>query len=127
MQRGRPQADYEPVTRSRRTPLLEAEDAAEAQNWPTRAESSNAGDDGANADDAPAPVNKRELPTFLKRGHGLTYAALFLFTVILYARPAEFYPSPLTNSIAFIVGIITLAVFVPSQIMSEGTPTARPR
>jgi probable O-glycosylation ligase (exosortase A-associated) len=127
MQRGRPQADYEPVTRSRRTPLLEAEDAVEAQNWPTRADSSNAADDGSGADEAPSSVNKKELPTFLKRGHGLTYAALFLFTVILYARPAEFYPSPLTNSIAFIVGIITLAVFVPSQIMSEGTPTARPR
>lgn len=63
----------------------------------------------------------------LKRGHALTYAALFLFTIILYARPAEFYPSRWTASIAFIVGIITLAVFVPSQLSIEGTFSARPR
>jgi putative inorganic carbon (HCO3(-)) transporter len=63
----------------------------------------------------------------IKRGHSLTYAALFLFTVILYARPAEFYPSPLTASIAFIVGVITLAIFVPSQLGIDGSLTARPR
>jgi len=65
--------------------------------------------------------------SLLKRGHALTYAALFLFTVILYARPAEFYPSPFTASIAFIVGIITLVIFVPSQLAIDGTLTARPR
>lgn len=63
----------------------------------------------------------------LKRGHALTYAALFLFTTILYARPGEFYPSRWTASIAFFVGIITLAVFVPSQLSLEGKFTARPR
>jgi hypothetical protein len=52
--------------------------------------------------------------------------ALFLFTVILYARPAEFYPSPLTASIALIVGLLTLAIFVPSQLAVEGTLSARP-
>src|ERR1044072_6840159 len=40
---------------------------------------------------------------WLKRGHGGTFIAVFLFTLILYARPSEFYPSPLTASIAFIV------------------------
>ena len=66
-------------------------------------------------------------PTFLRRGHALTYAALFLFTIILYARPAEFYPSPLTASIALIVGILTLAIFFPSQLALEATLSARPR
>jgi O-antigen ligase len=63
----------------------------------------------------------------LRRGHALTYAALFLFTIILYARPAEFYPSPLTASIALIVGILTLVVFFSSQLALEGTLSARPR
>ena len=63
----------------------------------------------------------------LKRGHGLTYAALFLFTVILYLRPAELYPSALTASIAFYVGVFTLAVFAVSQLGLEGTLTARTR
>ena len=38
--------------------------------------------------------------TFLKHGHFFSFVALFLFTLILYTRPAEFYPSPLTASIA---------------------------
>lgn len=62
----------------------------------------------------------------LKQGHGLTFIAVFLFTLILYARPSEFYPSALTASIAFIVGITTLAIFVPSQLAVEGNLTARP-
>jgi putative inorganic carbon (HCO3(-)) transporter len=65
--------------------------------------------------------------TFLKHGHVFSYAALFLFTLILYARPAEFYPSALTASIALIVGIATLGFFVPSQLSLEGTLTARPQ
>jgi len=70
------------------------------------------------------PVNQS---LTLKRGHSLTYAALFLFTIILYSRPAEFYPSALTSSIALIVGVITLVIFVPSQLSIDGTLTARPR
>jgi O-antigen ligase len=64
---------------------------------------------------------------FLRRGHALTYAALFLFTIILYARPAEFFPSPLTASIALIVGLVTLAFYFPTQLALEGTLSARPR
>src|SRR2546426_12583083 len=60
----------------------------------------------------------------LKRGHLLTYAGLFLFTLVLYLRPAELYPSPVTASLALIVGIITLALFVPAQLSLEGSVTA---
>jgi O-antigen ligase len=132
MLRGRSQNDYEPVTRSRRGRLFESEEAgAETlpaeEIWPTKADSSTRDESGKSAEAAPSPVNKRPPATFLRRGHGLTYAALFLFTVILYARPAEFYPSPLTNSIAYIVGLITLAIYAVSQITVEGTLTARPR
>ena len=72
-------------------------------------------------------INPAKHSLTLKRGHSLTYAALFLFTIILYARPAEFYPSALTSSIALIVGLMTLAIFVPSQLSIDGTLTARPR
>src|ERR1051325_4896832 len=58
----------------------------------------------------PQPITKNERlieeHTFLKRGHVLSFAALFLFTVVLYARPAEFYPSTITNSLALIVGVV---------------------
>jgi O-antigen ligase len=62
----------------------------------------------------------------LKRGHVLSFAALFLFTIVLYGRPAEFYPSIWTNSLALIVGIVTLLLFVVTQITIEGNLTARP-
>ena len=78
----------------------------------------------------PKPITKNERSieehTLLKRGHVLSFAALFLFTVVLYARPAEFYPSSITNSLALIVGLITLATFAATQITLEGTLTARP-
>jgi putative inorganic carbon (HCO3(-)) transporter len=64
--------------------------------------------------------------TLLKRGHVLSFAMLVLFTIVLYARPAEFYPSSITNSLALIVGIVTLATFAATQISLEGTLTARP-
>ncbi|HVS20781.1 MAG TPA: O-antigen ligase family protein [Pyrinomonadaceae bacterium] len=74
-----------------------------------------------------APNNQKSPATFLKPGHALSYAAFFIFTVILYARPGEFYPSPLTASIALIVALATLCFFIPTQLSLEGTLTARPR
>lgn len=62
----------------------------------------------------------------IKPGHAFSYAGLWLFTVVLYLRPAEFYPSPLTASIALIIALATLAFFIPSQLSSDGTLTARP-
>jgi O-antigen ligase len=73
--------------------------------------------------DLPAVADPK---TFLKRGHAFSFAALFLFTLVLYARPAEFYPSAVTNSLALIIGIITLAVFAATQLSIEGSFTARP-
>src|SRR5437660_618278 len=69
----------------------------------------------------PLPVRES---TFLKRGHALSFAGLFAFTVVLYARPGEFYPSPLTASLALAVGLATLLCFVPVQLSLEGKITA---
>jgi O-antigen ligase len=73
-----------------------------------------------------APQRPSKEKRALKRGHALSYAGLFLFTVVLYARPAEFYPSKLTASIALIVALTTMAFFIPTQLSLEGTLTARP-
>lgn len=64
----------------------------------------------------------------LARGHGATYFLLFLFTAVLFFRPYELFSalSGLT-SLAFWIGIVTLAVYVPSQLGIEGSLTARPR
>ncbi|HUS13366.1 MAG TPA: hypothetical protein VMZ30_23040, partial [Pyrinomonadaceae bacterium] len=66
--------------------------------------------------------------TLFKRGHGLTYVGLFLFTLVLYFRPYELIPalSSLT-SIAFWIAIPTIIVFVITQFSLEGNLTARPQ
>lgn len=83
----------------------------------------------ATHDDAESAAREgaRRVPR-LRRGHGLTYFWLFLFTVFLYVRPYEFIPflEPLSQ-FAFPLGVITLAIFIPSQLTLEGTLTARPR
>src|SRR5262249_9127334 len=63
-----------------------------------------------------------------RHGHGLTFACLFLFSIVLYFRPYELIPalSSLT-SMAFYVGILTLLVYVVSQLIVEGNLTSRPR
>jgi putative inorganic carbon (HCO3(-)) transporter len=124
--------DYEPVT-----PARGARPAARpADEWPATA--AEIGGPEASLDDeaeqsgvkrSSAKGAAKKVVAFapLKRGHSLTYLCLFAFTVLLYLRPSELYPSFVTNNIAFVVGLITLAVFLPSQLSIEGTLTARPR
>ncbi len=131
MLRRQPQNDYQPVTRS--GPRLSETGHSLVNVWPVKPK----GGSGK----GPPPLKPQEptakasstsdqdtfSATFLKHGHAFSYAALFLFTLILYARPAEFYPSRLTASIALLVGIATLGFFIPTQLSLEGTLTARPR
>src|ERR1051326_3703184 len=83
-------------------------------------------------------VNERDVqplahqPTTKKQdsppGHSLTFAGLFLFCFVLYVRPYEFFPQvPLLQSIALILALATLAVYVPTQLALEGKLTIRPR
>lgn len=63
----------------------------------------------------------------LRNGHSVSYAGIFLFTLVLYFRPYELFPalSGLT-SLAFFISIATLIFFIPSQLAVEGNLTARP-
>jgi putative inorganic carbon (HCO3(-)) transporter len=131
MLRRQPQNDYQPVTRS--GPRLSETGHSLVDVWPLTPK--------VGPGKAPRPLEPQESSakpgptsdqnnfsaTFLKHGHAFSYGALFLFTLILYARPAEFYPSRLTASIALLVGIATLGFFIPTQLSLEGTLTARPR
>jgi O-antigen ligase len=63
-----------------------------------------------------------------KHGHGLTFACLFFFSVVLYLRPYELIPALSSfKTMAFYIGIVTLAVYFVSQLSIEGNLTARPR
>jgi O-antigen ligase len=80
---------------------------------------------------------KKPKPTFMEveagkwtvqSGHGLTFACLFIFSVVLYLRPYELIPALSSfKTMAFWVGIVTLSVYAVSQVIAEGNLTARPR
>lgn len=64
----------------------------------------------------------------IRRGHTLSFIGLFLFTVVLYFRPYEMFPALAGyRSIAYWIAVLTLLVFVPTQLGLEGNLTARPR
>jgi hypothetical protein len=124
MLKRRQRKDYQPVRRS--GPASARKDQRMiAEDWPAKV---HAGSDvGETRQFLESPELGKTASTLLKRGHVFSYAALVLFTLVLYARPAEIYPSALTASIALVVGVLTLAVFIPSQFTLEGSLTARPR
>jgi putative inorganic carbon (hco3(-)) transporter len=80
---------------------------------------------------------KKPKPSFMEveagkwtpqRGHGLTFACLFVFSIVLFLRPYELIPALSSfKSMAFYVGIVTLAVYALSQVVTEGNLAARPR
>ena len=128
--------DYETVTPAARARTPRHADDERADDFENRAtpggrEEAFAADANASppAARAKGKADKRHASPAvpLRRGHALTYALLFLFTFVLYLRPSELYPSPLTNSIAFLLGTATLAVFLFTQFALEGNLTARPR
>jgi O-antigen ligase len=132
MQRRQPHNDYQPVTRSG-SPRSSKSGHSLVDVWPTKSETDaargapQAAEEVLDAVHLTPALQDNSSATFLKHGHAFSYAALFLFTLILYARPAEFYPSPLTASIALLVAIATLGFYIPTQFSLEGTLTARPR
>jgi len=134
MLRRQPQDDYQPVTRSGSS--SETSDGARPVVDVRAAKPENRFANGPRRLEQPAPaaqsVAQTSQPnyrsaTLLKHGHAFSYAALFLFTLILYARPAEFYPSALTASIALVIALAAVGFFIPTQLSLEGTLTARPR
>lgn len=71
------------------------------------------------------PTGRAFAKSSLRSAHAFTFAGLFLFTFVLFYRPYEYIPVP--SNLAFWFAVVTLAVFVPSQLGAEGNLTARPR
>jgi hypothetical protein len=139
--------DYEPVTRrgKRASEERELEDVSPAPRV-LAPEHSFAGDedsDGARSlrdeshdDDAPSGpkggtafgASAKQEGWVSKRGHAVSFAGLFLFTVVLYFRPYELFESLSSfKTMAFWIAAATVAVFVPMQLGLEGTLTGRSR
>ena len=60
-------------------------------------------------------------------GHAISFFGLVVFTLILYFRPQQSYPSLASVPFALIAALFTLGIFIPSQIMREGSLTIRTR
>lgn len=132
--------DYEPLIRPRKTRLP---DELVEDYGPRRKsnESASADFDRPDKSDVPDAQEIISLPTegekasalgTLKtpatRGHAASFVGLFLFTLVLCFRPYEF-SSALSwmSSSAFWIAVVTLVVFVVTQLGLEGNLTARPR
>ena len=77
---------------------------------------------------APSRPQTSTVKSVLKRGHGLSFAGLFLFIALVYFRPYEWSPSLMfLSTSAFWVAVLTLAVYVPTQLGLENKLTIRPR
>ena len=141
--------DYDPVTRPRRPAGLDEEAVGRnfssrtsypqcgspAQDKETDSQNTNlSGDRPAKqggrlsvSEQASAPRG-RKFSSILKRGHGLSLAGVFLFTLILYFRPYELTPAlSWLSSSAFWIAVVTIAVFLPTQLGLEGNLTTRTR
>lgn len=72
-------------------------------------------------------VNSEKNTWLLRNGHSISYIGLFLFTLTVYFRPYELIPALSGfTSMALVLALLTLVVFLPTQIGLEGTFTARP-
>lgn len=124
--------DYEPVNRSGIAKTIDETMDGHWGNWDTlrpggpangveRVASSSRDREGLSRGPS---QNERKL----KRGHSLSFVGLVLFTLILYFRPYELFPwLSWANSSAFVVALITLIIYVPTQLGMEGTLTFRSR
>ncbi len=63
----------------------------------------------------------------VRNGHNLTYIGIFLFTLTLYFRPYELIPGLSGfSSMALVIAIATLIIYLPTQFSTESSLTALP-
>lgn len=59
-----------------------------------------------------------------RNGHNLTYVGIFLFTFTVYFRPYDWIPALSGfTSLAFVLAMLTLIIYLPSQLATEGNIT----
>jgi O-antigen ligase len=132
-------SDYEPLTRGKG--LRESQTEREgglAEAWPMQRDSAWKQSNDSHlapavklkARDANHPgkekVTRSSENWLQKRGHTLTFVGLLLFTFLVFFRPYEWSPAlAWLSSSAFIVAIVTLALYVPTQLALENKITTR--
>ena len=116
-------ADYEPVTNPRLKRVAAGVGVGDEGSHSFSPEETAPGGPGGRG---PRPARAGVRPSAggggaLKRGHALSYAGVFLFTVILFFRPYELFPAlSFLSSSAYWLALATLLVYLPSQFSVEG-------
>ncbi|CAN5626371.1 hypothetical protein BH20ACI4_BH20ACI4_28490 [soil metagenome] len=60
----------------------------------------------------------------IRNGHTLTYAGLYLFSILVLFRPYELIPAlGFLSATAFYFAAVTLAIYLPTQLATEGNLT----
>jgi O-antigen ligase len=60
----------------------------------------------------------------VRNGHALTYAGLYFFSILVLFRPYELIPAlSFLSSTAFYFALVTLAIYLPAQLATEGNFT----
>jgi putative inorganic carbon (HCO3(-)) transporter len=133
--------DYEPVipsSRQRHASVLNSDEdvirvlepsrvvTALAKSRPQSSAASTAAQNGF--EHAELPPALPAIRGTLGRAHSLTYFGVFAFTFLVYFRPYELFPSLawLSRS-ALVVAVLTMAVFVPTQLGMENRITGKLR
>lgn len=122
--------DYEPLHRTRSLPEepSETEFRFKKSATPVNEEASLAESQSSlKREEKPAPKPLKE--TWIhKHGHTFSYAGVFLFTTLVFFRPYELSPSLFwLSQTPFWVALVTLVVFLVTQLGLENKITARPR
>jgi len=72
-------------------------------------------------------IRTSERPRIVPGGHVLSFAGLFFFTFLVFFRPYEFSPAlEWLSRGALITAIITIIIFVPTQLALENRVSIRP-
>ena len=116
----------------------ERKSAAEIESWPNPGKLKHFDDAEYVPAGAPAPAVQKPATDssfatqagnwLRRRGHTLSFAGLFIFSIVLYLRPYELIPGLSSfTSMAFYTGVVTLVIYFATQLSLEGNLTARPR
>jgi|SRR5215813_2293617 len=119
--------DYEPVRRKGSARAVEF-DPREETDSPVVPHSKSPNEMTTTSASPTAQAAATPPKTGMKKGHALTFVAMFIFTALVYFRPYEVFPSlKWTSSSAFWMGLATLLIYVPMQLQLEEKITIRPR
>jgi Lipid A core - O-antigen ligase and related enzymes len=122
--------DYEPLSRPKRS--RPKADISLEPFRPTKSKAAEPAPDHFAERSATPPaasaIESTTLKPWIKRGHGASYLGIFLFTILVFLRPYELLPSlSWLSKGAFWTALITLLIFIPTQLGLESNLTYRPR